>query len=138
MAKETIREAASAGGVDLTMIFKAAGPEDLAKLQERIKELTAELEGLRILERAVNVRVNGVQPKAVKKTKAQKAAAEPGRDDGLADRIFNFISKEGPATATSMSLMLGVSPQAVGIAARRSGWFRQDDYDKSWSILKRA
>lgn len=120
----------------LLQAFAEAGEPELAEVDQQIDKLEAELETLRVIRRAIDIRLHGKQKR---RSPTKKRDQKPSSDDAsIAGKVHDYIFKHGPALAGVIAKSLGCSPQAVGVAAKQSGWFEQDPIHKTWHIAEAA
>lgn len=120
------------GDASLETVFTNAGESDLERIQEKIKSIEGELDGLKTLEKALVVRLRGKPARGSKGASGTKQEAS----GGLEELVYDYIVENGSAPAGVIATALGVSPQAVGVKCSRSKWFTCDPNTKEWSIAK--
>lgn len=103
----------------LLQAIQKASADDLRKTDERIAELTRELDSLKAVRRVLDVRLNG-KPEKVAKPRAINAKASE-----LAEQIHDLISANGSMPVHVIAARLSVKPQSVAACVTRSNWFRR-------------
>ncbi len=96
-----------------------ATESDLEAVETRMAELTAELESLKVVHKALHTRIHG----------KKQAASQPQKKITL-DDIYDVITQHGPGTAREIGLKLGVTGNKVGIMCSKSDWFERDEDNK--------
>ena len=104
--------------------------QTIEDLQSKITELENTIATLRIIRRAIDVRLNGKKPRSPrgeKKKKAAKGADKAtvtiGVDTDLAKRIYDLIAKHGPMGMAAIALSVKASHTECAKACEESGWF---------------
>lgn len=104
--------------------IRNATADDLAEIDQRISDLTGELESLKAARKIIDTRING----KTERTSGEKPARISSED--LAQKVFDCVTTNGPGTPRAIALKLGVTPIAVGKAAAKSGWFEKDEHGR--------
>lgn len=111
----------------------------IAEREREIADKQKEIDGLRRIRRAIDVRLNGAKPRKPREAKQKKskdhgnageAESESPVESGgmkLSERIYDLISREGSMPAMVIAQRLGVRAAVVGMTTATCDWFERRD-----------
>lgn len=117
---------------DLVRMLATAGQPELASIEERIHELSleinemiapkkAEIAGLRTLQQAIRTKLT---PETNGKQKLKAVCqSKPGDKSDLQIAIHDLLAEEGSMPVPAIAERLGKKPHFVGASVRGSRWF---------------
>jgi hypothetical protein len=120
--------------VEALAVFQSLGEEDYDRIQERIAELTRELDSLQALARFVGIKVGRVQvkPRGPGSRVSGKAAARPAEvvDANLKLQsrridVARYIAHAGMTKPGTLIKALSISPRIIGDLLDHP-WFARD------------
>lgn len=120
-----------------------ADADALAEIDSKIGDIEAsiasqqrEIEGLRMIRRAIDVRLNGKPERKQRQPREKKVkVAEPasgfekanrtGDDEKLSQRIYDLLHAEGSMPIQAIAERLGVRAAVAGMCVATSNWFER-------------
>jgi len=149
---DAANQIASAGAdghacIDLVAAVQQATEADLIAIQQRIGELSNELESLKAIEKVVSIKLHGKATTVRAKRRGRCAIGGDGdgsngntdgddpfddptglRPGSVAELIHDHIAANGPACIEDLALQLGRSIQSLKVAmSRKSEWFHKNE-----------
>lgn len=133
MAKQTTERP------DLVAVLRGATAEDKSRIDARIDELTKELESLRIVQKLLDVKLNGKAPRKTPQRKPAVAGttrAAPGGGKTAKERVYDYLAAQGrPCKPALIAQDIGLNVTHV-YQVLQDTWFEKTE--DGYKIAKAA
>jgi len=103
--------------------------------EEKIKHHQAQIDSLRVLEKAVDIRINGKPERAPRQAKQKPAASPRQSGSPIRDKVAQYLRSAGRAKPAVIAADIGELYQSVyGVLNKEAGFVKHDD--GSYSLEK--
>ena len=121
--------------VDLVQMIQAATAEDKAQVDARIDEISKELESLRLVQKLLDVKLNGKPERKAPQKRQARAGSTDGktpREPTQRERVYDYLSVQGrPVKPATIASDTGI-PVASVYTLLSHEWFKKTE--DGWAI----